>query len=140
MKEVELYLSIQEAVAYVSSINEEELKRLVYSDRLRRLKKRQRAGETVYLGDDPKIRRKDITDIKCRILIKRIKEAVGCCRCSERHIACLEFHHKEPDEKMFQVSAFRNYGYNVDRVVYEIKKCLLICSNCHKKEHYHGAF
>ena len=140
MKEVELYLAIEEALNYVSLISEEELRPLVSLDRERRQKKRRLAGETVYLGDDQKIRRKDITDIKCRIIIKRIKETVGCCKCNERHIACLEFHHKEPEEKLFQVSAFRNHCSNITKLIREINKCLLICANCHKKEHYHGAF
>lgn len=61
------------------------------------------------------------------------KHAHGCSNCDEDHPACLDFHHTNPDEKRFRVS---QYGrYSLDLVKEEIEKCILLCANCHRKEH-----
>lgn len=50
----------------------------------------------------------------------------------------LDFHHKNPSEKLFSVG---NYNKTVSihtfikDVVPEIQKCILLCPNCHRKEH-----
>jgi hypothetical protein len=57
-----------------------------------------------------------------------------CCKfCSESDPVCLEFHHKNPDEKKFGISNGLQYKWN--KIFNEIKKCVLVCSNCHKKIH-----
>ena len=60
---------------------------------------------------------------------------VKCSRCPETHVACLEFHHKNPAEKDFLLSV-GVARYSLVRLRAEVKKCEVICSNCHRKHHW----
>lgn len=72
---------------------------------------------------------------KRKKLFKEYKKTLKCQRCGENHIACLDFHHKNPAEKDFQIGV----GYcsnSIKRIKEEIAKCDVLCANCHKKLHY----
>lgn len=60
---------------------------------------------------------------------------VQCTRCPETHIACLEFHHRNPVEKDFLLS-LAVARYSLIRIKAEAAKCDIICANCHRKLHY----
>lgn len=60
---------------------------------------------------------------------------VKCSRCPETHIACLEFHHRDPTKKDFLLS-LGVAKYSVKRLQEEADKCDIICSNCHRKLHW----
>jgi hypothetical protein len=63
-----------------------------------------------------------------------LKGMIGCCRCPERDPRSLDFHHKNPNEKIEQVSTiWREHGQQAG--LKEAAKCEVICGNCHKKEH-----
>lgn len=49
----------------------------------------------------------------------------------------MEFHHRDPNEKEFSLSksAFKSIK-NLERAKKELDKCDLLCSNCHREEHY----
>ena len=65
---------------------------------------------------------------------KEFKQGLACERCGEREPFCLEFHHKDPSQKDFDVStAVRRFSRK--RLMEEIDKCLILCANCHRKEH-----
>ncbi len=64
------------------------------------------------------------------------RESNGCQQCSETDPACLDFHHLDGDEKEMTISHMITYGYSKNRVKEEIRKCILLCANCHRKEHY----
>lgn len=57
-----------------------------------------------------------------------------CECCGESHPACLEFHHV--GEKRMGVSEMVNAGFAKDKILDEIDACRVLCSNCHRKEHY----
>ncbi len=60
-----------------------------------------------------------------------------CCNCKENHIACLEFHHRDRKTKELNISyAVCVRGFSIKRIKKELKKCDVICSNCHRKLHY----
>lgn len=61
------------------------------------------------------------------------KEA-GCCVCGEKDIACLDFHHM--NDKYDQVSHMQTHSRN--KIVQETDKCVVLCSNCHRKLHYYN--
>lgn len=44
-----------------------------------------------------------------------------------------DFHHKEPSQKDFKISYFRVLD---DRLFSELKKCIMVCSNCHRIRHW----
>lgn len=62
----------------------------------------------------------------------------NCCRlCGEGHPACLDFHHTDPEGKEFAIADFmkRRQPRFADLLI-ELKKCELICSNCHRRLHW----
>ena len=69
---------------------------------------------------------------------KKLIEIAGgqCCDCGyKRNIAALEFHHVNPEEKLFGIDLRKCSNLQWDRLVEEVKKCILICSNCHRERH-----
>jgi hypothetical protein len=50
--------------------------------------------------------------------------------------AALEFHHRDPKEKEFQISRLTTVIMTED-VRQELDKCDLLCSVCHKEFHYY---
>lgn len=67
--------------------------------------------------------------------IREYKGKHGCSCCSESEPVCLEFHHTDPDGKDFNIADALKSGYSLDRIMTEIEKCIVVCSNCHKKIH-----
>ena len=45
----------------------------------------------------------------------------------------MQFHHKNPKEKDFIIGNVGNKSW--DRIKIEMKKCILLCANCHMIEH-----
>lgn len=60
------------------------------------------------------------------------KESKGCCVCGETDPCALDFHH--PDAKDVGVSYLRR-AKSRDRLYQEMAKCVVLCSNCHRKLH-----
>lgn len=57
-----------------------------------------------------------------------------CEHCGESRFYVLDFHHDlEKYEKSFNISKYRSY--RISLLLEEIKKCKLLCSNCHRKHH-----
>jgi len=65
--------------------------------------------------------------------VHRIKAEVGCSVCSEDEPACLVFHHVEEKEDNIGSLIGKNLSWN--RIEDEIKRCVVLCSNCHRKHH-----
>ena len=70
---------------------------------------------------------------------KAYKNKLVCPRCGESHPACLDIHHIHPKQKESTV-AILVAKRSKKRVLSEIRKCIVLCSNCHKKEHFNGEF
>lgn len=68
-------------------------------------------------------------------LLKSIKSESSCYCCNENDAACLDFHHLSNKEHL--VSRLPSYG-SKSKFLNEISKCVLICSNCHRKIHKHN--
>lgn len=69
------------------------------------------------------------------MFLAKIKEVRGgkCIRCGyNKCLKALEFHHIDPTKKDFTIS---NDHFRLIDAVKESKKCVLICSNCHKELH-----
>lgn len=64
------------------------------------------------------------------------REHCQCQRCDAKHPACLDFHHVDSEDKELGVSQMISYGYSVDSLREEIENCVVLCANCHRKEHY----
>lgn len=78
-----------------------------------------------------KARRHTLSIIKW---LRELKLTLSCEKCGEDHPSCLEFHHINPDEKLFEIS--KAAGRSKKQILAELKKCKVLCANCHRKEHY----
>jgi hypothetical protein len=80
----------------------------------------------------------------CRLEIKKEKRRYSkkqlvalrggkCEICKyDRCVAALDFHHIDPDTKENHIA---HLGMNFKAMVEEAKKCIMVCSNCHRELH-----
>lgn len=60
-----------------------------------------------------------------------------CSLCGyDKNYAALEFHHKDPKSKSFQLDSRHLSNTSMNDIIKETEKCILVCSNCHKEIHY----
>ncbi len=58
-----------------------------------------------------------------------------CSRCGyKKCLRAMEFHHIDPSEKDFGISA-NGYTLSWETIKRELDKCILVCSNCHAEIH-----
>ena len=58
-----------------------------------------------------------------------------CVLCGyDKCFGALEFHHINPEEKKYALSSGGNC-HKIEDDVTEVKKCILVCSNCHREIH-----
>lgn len=67
--------------------------------------------------------------------VAEIKNTAKCARCPENDACCLDFHHPGTDteKEMGIAQAVRDFSFK--RLQQEIAKCIILCANCHRKEH-----
>lgn len=58
------------------------------------------------------------------------------CSCGENNPAALVYHHRDPKTKINEVSQMMNKGRLLDAIKLEIKKCDVVCHNCHVIIHW----
>lgn len=63
------------------------------------------------------------------------KKTLVCARCGENDYRCLDFHHTDQSTKDREVAKLVVEGYSIARIMSEIEKCIILCANCHRKEH-----
>jgi hypothetical protein len=56
------------------------------------------------------------------------------CKCGESDIRCLDFHHRDPSKKVITIGRAVTDGWSIKRILTEIEKCDILCSNCHRKQ------
>ena len=86
-------------------------------------------------------RRDNITKKKLRNrrkrIISRYKLLKGCQLCGyKKHFSALEFDHINRSSKIKAVSMLIKENNSWKMVKEEIKKCMLLCSNCHRLKTY----
>lgn len=64
------------------------------------------------------------------------KSNLGCVQCGFSHPGALDFHHLKPADKELEISRMASCLYSKERILKEIEKCELLCSNCHRILHY----
>jgi len=67
------------------------------------------------------------------------RSKLKCTKCGENHPATLDFHHKK-GIKENNITYMVYYGYSIERIKKEMEKCVVLCSNCHRKEHHKKSF
>ena len=77
--------------------------------------------------------RKSDRHAKNKLLVEQYKRERGCIVCGENTPVCLDLHHLDPAQKEAHPSQFIGVSYK--RWLGEAEKCVVICSNCHRKVH-----
>lgn len=77
------------------------------------------------------------SDYRKNFKIRLVKAMGSKCQCCgyDRCIRALEFHHLDPKEKDFTLSQASRGQHTWDEIVGELRKCIMVCSNCHKEIH-----
>ncbi len=77
-------------------------------------------------------------DEELRQWLRRYKSRLCCMMCGENHPACLQFHHRNREEKSFTISQVIGRRRNISfrKLEKEISKCDILCGNCHAKLHW----
>lgn len=57
----------------------------------------------------------------------------GCRYCGETDFRCLEFNHLDISKKANNISTMVSNKMSINEIEEELKKCEVVCSNCHKK-------
>ena len=79
-----------------------------------------------------------VTAIRHALKRQFVKEKGDKCElCGyNKCIAALEFHHTNPEEKEFNIALYcSSNNVNVEKAREELKKCILVCANCHREIH-----
>lgn len=90
-----------------------------------------------YKNREHRIETKERRRLDLRAWFSEVKRAEYSCReCAEERGPALDFHH--PGEKYGGVSQLVNHGYSKARIREEMERCVVLCANCHREEHYAG--
>ena len=66
-------------------------------------------------------------------IVNSIKQKSGCKKCGEQRYWILDFHHVDPTKKEHGISTLQ---YNSNVLKQELKKCIVLCKNCHSDFHH----
>jgi hypothetical protein len=76
---------------------------------------------------------------KIESIIYKGSECIDChISYPEEPYVIFEFHHLDPNIKDFDWSEMKLQKKEI--IIKELDKCVLLCSNCHKKRHHQGKF
>jgi hypothetical protein len=66
---------------------------------------------------------------------RQYKSTLSCVQCGQNHPATLDFHHIEKHPSNLKVNKLvTNHAFK--KAIEEIKKCLVLCANCHRIHHH----
>jgi hypothetical protein len=100
-------------------------------------KRRLQMGEAEWKEYQKNRRVQKVVRYRQRVKLRLIEHKGGkCLLCGyEKPIpGAYAFHHRDPDEKDFEISHGYHMGFK--RMQREADKCDLLCVRCHEEEHY----
>lgn len=62
------------------------------------------------------------------------RKECGCAKCGEKRKFALDFHHRNPNEKVNEISHMIKSS-SIQQLEKEIDKCEVLCSICHREFH-----
>lgn len=68
--------------------------------------------------------------------VDALKKNLSCTKCGEKRTSSLDFHHRDPATKVDSISNMRDQQRPLKEIRAEIKKCTVLCSNCHRELHH----
>ena len=93
-------------------------------------KKHYSENKEAYLTNVKKNNKKYI--LQNKIFLRELKLSNKCVSCDEDNPDVLDFDHIKPEDKRLEVSYMATHAYSIKTILKEIKKCILVCSNCHR--------
>lgn len=66
--------------------------------------------------------------------VAEYKSNCGCAKCGDKRSYILEFHHIDPSKKDYTIA--NRARASLESIMSEIKKCVVLCSNCHQEFHH----
>lgn len=86
--------------------------------------------------DNPSYIRQKKRGIRRKLKLIQLKGG-GCETCGyNKNITALTFHHIDPTDKLFNLELRGIANNNWQKVLGELKKCQLLCHNCHHELHH----
>jgi hypothetical protein len=72
---------------------------------------------------------------RCREWWEKTKGSLACGSCGLDDWRCLDFHHRDPSTKLFNVGSIST-RYSKKAILDEMEKCDVLCANCHRIHHW----
>ena len=71
-------------------------------------------------------------------IIGQMKANQGCAKCGDTRSYVLDYHHIDPSVKTEGIARMVSNHYTSlnEETLNEIKKCVVLCANCHREWHY----
>lgn len=69
-------------------------------------------------------------------IIAELKSQATCAKCGDDRDYVLDYHHINPENKDNTVARMTSNNYRLDRTLEAVKKCICLCSNCHREFHH----
>ena|SRR5437763_6091094 len=110
------------------------------------VEKEEKAFEVCKVLGSKVYRRKKCSECKSRRAADRrrevrrwldlLKRTLVCSQCSFADHRALEFHHPDHGTKGLNIGDMAKDGRSIAAIQEEIKKCVVLCANCHRIKHY----
>jgi len=68
--------------------------------------------------------------------IIKYKQKLKCEKCGEDRFYCLDFHHKNTENKNESIYHLISQKYGTNKILNEIRKYIVLCKNCHAESHF----
>ena len=107
-----------------------------YKDPAVRKRKHAKYSRNHYLRNQEDIKQKTAEkNADNKVKWQEYKASLKCTKCGFDHIAALDFHHIDPNEKEHNVNRLVS-NKSFAKAYEEIKKCIVLCANCHRIHHH----
>jgi hypothetical protein len=80
-----------------------------------------------------KVKLQDERRVRNMMALRRYKADRGCADCTEKDPIVLEFDHRDPARKSFNIGNCTKSGWSLERLLQEVAKCDVVCANCHRR-------
>jgi hypothetical protein len=74
--------------------------------------------------------------LRLRDWLDTLKQTLQCADCGFNDYRAIEFHHPDSQEKDFAIGEMIKDNRSIAAVEREIAKCVALCANCHRIEHF----
>jgi hypothetical protein len=93
---------------------------------------REKSKKHYHANKQAYVNRKKMYVKEVQLKVREFKTMKGCFDCGETDFRCLDFDHIDPKTKIGNVSTLA-YGWSYEKLLSEMEKCQVRCSNCHRK-------